>query len=280
MVQRDLPTNEWTRGAAGYGGLFLKDSTEGDHSWQQTGVETVAINGKGRPEHIFINGTLYTVNGSKLSAVYTGDYFKAADKGMGMMETEETYIRSMAVGNFDGNEEGYEQIAYVIGGADHDNVGNVKYTQGMMGGIYKKDGAVSQTAVDYYSTDTNVMEDNYYPSSSSSCELKDVLSYELTAWDTDSDGLRVKYIGKSFNYTDPTVMAVLQAPPYFEELKGAMTGYETAYTITTSYSYATGEGKSTSFSIGAELEVEAEVVKLNAELSYATYSGNKLHLPG
>ena len=106
MVQRDLPTNEWTRGAAGYGGLFLKDSTEGDHSWQQTGVETVAINGKGRPEHIFINGTLYTVNGSKLSAVYTGDYFKKADKGMDGMPTEETYIRSMAVGNFDGNEEG------------------------------------------------------------------------------------------------------------------------------------------------------------------------------
>ncbi|MBR2702394.1 MAG: hypothetical protein IKE77_09955 [Erysipelotrichaceae bacterium] len=270
LVQRDLPTNEWTRGAAGYGGLFLKDSTEGDHSWQQTGVETVAINGKGRPEHIFINGTLYMVNGSKLSAVYTGDYFKAADKGMDLMETEETYIRSMAVGNFDGNEEGYEQIAYVVGGADRHNVGNVKYTQGMMGGIYKKDGAVSQTAVDYYSTELKSMEKNYYPDSSSSCELSDVLSYELTAWDTDSDGLRVKYIGKSFNYTDPTVMAVLQAPPYFEELKGAMTGYETAYTITTSYSYATGEGKSTSFSIGAELEVEAEVVKLNAELSYAT----------
>ena len=270
VVDYELPTNEWTRGGKSHGGLYLSDSTEGDHSWQQTGVETVAINGKGNREHIFINGTLYMVNGSKIKEVYTGDYFKKTDEGMDGMTTEETYIRSMAVGNFDGNDKGYEQIAYVVGGADAHNVGNVKYSQGMIGGVYKKNGSVSRTAVDYYSTTMDATEANYYPSSSSSCECCDVLSYELTAWDIDSDGLRVKYVGKTFNYTDPTVMAVLQAPPYFDELKGAMTGYETSYTITTSYSYATGEGKSTSFSIGGELEVEAEVVKLNTELSYAT----------
>ncbi|MBQ3376046.1 MAG: hypothetical protein IJG49_06515 [Erysipelotrichaceae bacterium] len=269
-VEYELANNEWTVGGSKYGGLFLKDSSEGDHSWQQTGVETVAINGPGNPEHIFINGSLYVMNGSKIKHVYTDEYFKSPDEGMDGMFTEETYIRSMAVGNFDGNKEGYEQIAFVIGAADSITTGNAKYTQGMIGGIYKKDGAVSQTAVDYYCTTDSAIENNYYPSSSSSCRVNDVLSYELTAWDTDSDGLRVKYVGKTFNYTDPTVMAVLQAPPYFEELKGAMTGYETTYTITTSYSYATGRGKSTSFSIGGELEVEAEVIKLNTELSYAT----------
>ncbi len=270
LVNTELSTNNWTRGGNVYGGLFLKDSTEGDHSWQQTGVDTVAINGPANPELVFINGTLYKVSGSSIAAVYTPTYFESADEGMDGMFTEETYVRSMAVGNFDGNEEGYQQIAFVLGGADSNNVGNVKYTQGLIGGIYKKDGVVSQTAVDYYCTSDSAIENNYYPSSSSSCEVNDVLSYELTAWDTDSDGLRVKYVGKTYNYTDPAVMAVLQAPPYFEELKGAMTGYETAYTISTSYSYATGHGKSTSFSIGAELEVEAEVIKLNAGLSYAT----------
>ncbi|MBQ1826704.1 MAG: fibronectin type III domain-containing protein [Erysipelotrichaceae bacterium] len=270
LADTEQSTNKWTQGGATYGGLYLRDSTEGDHSWQQTGVETVAINGPASPEHIFINGTLYTFQGSKLSPVYTDDYFKEADQGMDGMFTEETYIRSMAVGNFDGNEEGYEQIAFVIGAADSNNVGNAKYTQAMIGGVYEKDGNVFDTAVDYFCTTPYSIRNNYYPNSSSSCEVNDVLSYELTAWDTDSDGLRVKYIGKTFNYSDPAVMAVLQAPPYFEEIKDAMTGYETAYTISTSYSYATGEGKSTSFSIGAELEVEAEVVKLNAGLSYAT----------
>ncbi len=270
LVNTELPTNKWTRGGSSNGGLYLRDSTEGDHSWQQTGVETVAINGPGSPEHIFINGTLYQVNGSKLAAVYTPEYFEKTDEGMDGMKNEETYIRSMAVGNFDGNEQGYQQIAFVVGAADSVVVGKAKYSQGMIGGLYKKDGVVSQTAVDYYCTSYDDLSGHYYPSSSSWCEVDDVLSYELTAWDNDSDGLRVKYVGKTFNYTDPTVMAVLQAPPYFEELKGTMTGYSTSYTITTSYSYATGEGKSTSFSIGAELEVEAEVVKLNASLQYAT----------
>ena len=280
MFDEDMSANSWTHGGGGANGGYYTDwgnATTADQSLQQISVETVAINGKGSAEHIFISGDLYTYNSGKLTAVYQPNYFQQINSGTGSgLANKETYMRSTAVGNFDGNDEGREQIAIVTAAALDKNGKPfyVAYAMGMMGGVYEdEDGNPQPQAVSYYCTSQNELENksHYYPSSTGGdCTIMDCLSYSLCAWDNDSDGLHVKYVGKEYTYTDPAVMAIIQAPPYFEEVKGAMTDLSTSYSITTSYEYSTSQGNSVSFGVGADYELEAEVVKFNVSAGYAT----------
>jgi hypothetical protein len=281
MFDKSMKTNAWTAGdgsaSAGYY-TWAGNLPTGDQSYQQIAVETVAINGKGSPEHIFISGDLYTYDGGKLTVRYQPDYFQHVNGANYGWNNKETYMRSVAVGNFDGNEEGREQVAFVAAAARDkvdDKAYYVSYALGIMGGVYEdKDGNPQPQAVSYYcSKKDEVLEkpSYYYPGNGKDdCTINDCLNFDLCAWDNDSDGLHVKYVGKEYTYTDPAVMAILQAPPYFEEVKGAMTDMSTSYSITTTYEYETSQGNSTSFGAGADFEVEAEVVKFNVSAGYAT----------
>lgn len=262
-------TNAWTLGGDVYGGLYTADTTTGDQSWQQTGVETVAINGKTNAELIFINGDLYTFDGGRLNCIYTPEYFKHTDEGMGSQVNAETYIRSMAVGNFDHNEDGYEQIAFVVGGADANSVGDVTYTMGMIGGVYEdSSGMKSPTAVSYYCTSQSLLENtSYYHKGTARCS--NVCTFDICAWDRDHDGIHARYVGKDYVYTDPEVMAIIQAAPFFEEMKDFSSG-TTTYEITVSNSYEKTEGNSVSFGIGPAFESEAKVVSIDLTAQYAT----------
>ncbi len=267
-------TNKWTyTGAASTtGGLFLADDSEHDQSWQRTAVETVAFDGKKNAETIFINGYLYSYSNKKIISLYQSDYFKEIDSAMGSHSNEETYIRSMAVGMFDGNVEGREQIVFVEAAAAQGATGNVTYTIGMIGGVYENDGVPSDKAVSYYSTTQKTMENSsyYYPSSSSgSCRYGDALNFDICAWDNDCDGLHVQYIDKDYVYTDPEVKAIIQAAPYFEEMKDSMNGNSTAYTISTTYSAGKSDGKTTSLAAGIHANVEYKVVEVDLTLQYA-----------
>lgn len=262
-------TNAWTRGGAVYGGLYTADTTAGDQSWQQTGVETVAINGKANAELIFINGFLYSFNAGKINCVYSPDYFTQIDDGMGSQVNAETYIRSMAVGNFDHNQDGYEQIAFVVGGANANSRGDVTYAMGMIGGVYEdSSGMKSPTAVSYYCTSQSEIENSsYYHKGTARCDK--VCCFDICAWDRDHDGLHARYVGKDYVYTDPEVMAILQAAPYFDEMKDFSSG-TTSYDITVSNSYETTNGNSVSFGIGPAFESEAKVVSIDVTAQYAT----------
>ena len=281
MFDYSTSTNPWTSSddATAAGGYYTDGGNlpTADQSYQQIAVETVAINGKGSSEYIFISGDLYLYKGGKMTCVYQPEYFQHINGSNGGWANKETYMRSVAVGNFDGNEEGHEQIAFVAAAAR--NKGDkeayyVSYALGMMGGIYEdEDGNPQPEAVSFYCSDKETVLENtdyYYPGSNDTCRVNDCLNFDLCAWDNDSDGLHVKYIGKDYTYTDPAVMAIVQAPPYFEEVKDAMTDMSTSYSITTSYEYGTSQGNSTSFGVGADYELEAEVVKFNISAGYAT----------
>ena len=278
MFDKGTSTNNWTKGGVSHGGYYVAggNATSADQSYQQVGVKTVAINGKGKgkAELIFINGDLYSYNASsgRISVIYQPDYFQAADLAMGDGDNYETYIRSMAVGNFDGNDYGYEQIAFVVGSARQGKTGNVVYTMGMIGGIYEDgNGKPSETASSYYCTDNNVIQsnDHYYPSKSSgNCLVNSCLTFDLCAWDIDSDGGHVKYVGKDYVYTDPEVMAIIQAPPYYSELDGVTSGATTSYSITTSYNIEKSSGNSTSFGVGGAFEIDAHVFELSLQAGY------------
>ena len=282
MFDKNTGANSWTHGGDGASGGYFTDwgnATTADQSLQQIGVETIAFNGKGNPETLFISGDLFSYNNGKITRIYQPEFFQEVDSGTGTDEslgTKETYIRSMAVGNFDGNDEGHEQIVYVTGEAVSagTDASQVVYSLGMIGGIYEdEDGNPQPQAMNYYSTKQDAMEDadHYYPKASGTqCTISSCLNYDVCAWDNDSDGLHAKYVGKEYTYTDPAVMAIVQAAPYFEEVKGAMTDMGTSYSITTSYEYSSSQGNSTSFGVGADYELEAEVVKFNVSAGYAT----------
>jgi len=278
LYEKNMSANRWTHGGDGNNGGYFTDKgnqTTADQSLQQIGVETVAINGKKKAELIFISGDLYSFSNGKLSCVYQPAYFQAVDTATGTHDNKETYIRSMAVGNFDGNDFGYEQIAFVLGYAAEAGVDafKVTYSIGMIGGIYKdKDGNPTDKASSYYCTDNNSIENNdyYYPSKNSgNCRICDCLNYEICAWDNDSDGGHVRYVRKDFEYTDPEVVAIIQAPPYFRELDGVYSDTSTSYSITTAYSFEKGESNSTSFSLSGVFEVDMDVFEMNLEAGYA-----------
>ena len=75
----------------------------------------------------------------------------------------------------------------------------------------------------------------------------------------NNDGVRLRYRGKNYVYTDPKVEAVLQAAPYFESVQSPGS---TAYSITTSY----GESDNTTTSLdwGVGFSGEAKVSALAA----------------
>ncbi|MBR0139381.1 MAG: hypothetical protein IJM17_03735, partial [Firmicutes bacterium] len=271
MFNSDFDTNGWTKGAD-IGGLYVADTEGGDQSWQRTAVETVAINGKAKAKNIFINGDLYAYNATarSITVVYQPAYFSETDQYFGNydgnlgMRVAETYFRSVAVGVFDGNENDREQIVYVLGATKNGDPDNALFKIGMMGGVFTdSQGLAVDEAVSWYSTLDEPMEKTVYPSGgSASANVWDRLNFAVCAWDCDCDGLHAKYVRKEFVYTDPQVIAILQAPPYFEELRGQTVG-STSYTISNSYSYGIGTGKSTSFGIGLAVDLGSPCCKIN-----------------
>ncbi|MDL2327229.1 hypothetical protein LJC64_01010 [Ruminococcaceae bacterium OttesenSCG-928-A11] len=80
--------------------------------------------------------------------------------------------------------------------------------------------------------------------------------------DTDNDSIQLEFKNYEYLYTDPTVLAVLAAAPYFRDV--ALTGgtnytddFTTAYSMYTAVSNSTTQSKSTS--LGGYVAVEAEI---------------------
>ena len=135
-TNQTIESNGWTDG--GY--------HNADDVWQQLAVESVAINGKGRgaKELVFLSGTLYDASNNKPVAVYTGNYFKSADDGVGSTtRISNCDIQSIAVGNFDGNTAGREQVVFTIA-LKHANNNQSHLLTGYMRGINGKNGVNGQ----------------------------------------------------------------------------------------------------------------------------------------
>ena len=140
-TNQTIESNGWTDG--GY--------HDADDVWQQLAVESVAINGKGRgaKELVFLSGTLYDASNNKPVAVYTGDYFKSADDGASSTtRISNCDIQSIAVGNFDGNKAGREQVVFTIA-LKHKNNNESHLLTGYMRGINYNDKTVNGEIKEY-----------------------------------------------------------------------------------------------------------------------------------
>ena len=253
-----IESNGWTDG--GY--------HDADDVWQQLAVESVAINGKGRgaKELVFLSGTLYDASNNKPVAVYTGDYFKSADDGAGSTTSiSNCDIQSIAVGNFDGNKAGREQVVFTIA-LKHANNSQSHLLTGYMRGKNYKDTTVNGEIKEYGTAggyDCLVPTDSYV-----NTNAQNAVSFLVIPVDKNNDGVLAKYRGVTYAYTDPDVKAVLQAAPYFDEVMDAGNN-ETEYVLTESYELSDWDSDSVSFSIGYSTEFNFLGGKASIETGYA-----------
>ena len=257
-TNQTIESNGWTDG--GY--------HDADDVWQQLAVESVAINGKGRgaKELVFLSGTLYDASNNKPVAVYTGDYFKSADDGAGSTTSiSNCDIQSIAVGNFDGNKAGREQVVFTIA-LKHANNSQSHLLTGYMLGKNYKDTTVNGEIKEYGTAggyDCLVPTDSYV-----NTNAQNAVSFLVIPVDKNNDGVLAKYRGVTYAYTDPDVKAVLQAAPYFDEVMDAGNN-ETEYVLTESYELSDWDSDSVSFSIGYSTEFNFLGGKASIETGYA-----------
>ena len=257
-TNQTIESNGWTDG--GY--------HDADDVWQQLAVESVAINGKGRgaKELVFLSGTLYDASNNKPVAVYTGDYFKSADDGAGSTtRISNCDIQSIAVGNFDGNTAGREQVVFTIA-LKHASNNKSHLLTGYMRGINYKDTTVNGEIKEYGTAggyDCLVPTDSYV-----NTDAQNAVSFLVIPVDKNNDGVLAKYRGVTYAYTDPDVKAVLQAAPYFDEVMDAGNN-ETEYVLTESYELSDWDSDSVSFSIGYSTEFKFLGGEASIETGYA-----------
>ena len=257
-TNQTIESNGWTDG--GY--------HNADDVWQQLAVESVAINGKGRgaKELVFLSGTLYDASNNKPVAVYTGNYFKSADDGVGSTtRISNCDIQSIAVGNFDGNTAGREQVVFTIA-LKHANNNQSHLLTGYMRGINYNDKTVNGEIKEYGTAggyDCLVPTDSYV-----NTNAQNAVSFLVIPVDKNNDGVLAKYRGVTYAYTDPDVKAVLQAVPYFDEVMDAGNN-ETEYVLTESYELSDWDSDSVSFSIGYSTEFSFLGGKASIETGYA-----------
>ena len=253
-----IRSNGWT-----YGGYH-----DADNVWQRLAVEAVAVNGRGRgaKELVFVNGTLYDVSNNKPVAVYTGGYFGSSDDGASSTtRISNCDIQSIAVGNFDGNKAGREQVVFTIA-LKHANNNQSHLLTGYMRGKNYKDTTVNGEIKEYGTAggyDCLVPTDSYV-----NTNAQNAVSFLVIPVDKNNDGVLAKYRGVTYAYTDPDVKAVLQAAPYFDEVMDAGNN-ETEYVLTESYELSDWDSDSVSFSIGYSTEFNFLGGKASIETGYA-----------
>ena len=216
-------------------------------------VEAVAFNGASAADFVFINGTLYNYNAQtgELYKLTSNEYsFRTNSNGKtnnfwfeGEIGGKTEFFRSVAVGNFDGNNAGREQIVFVTS-AETGNEDKYSFSKGMISATYP-DTSDSYEAANGFDLTLSYWSPNQAYGDYYGCTAQ-VL---LTACDRNQDGVIAKYKGVSYAYSDPEVKAVIQAAPYFSALSDSGEN-ETAYTITESFELEQSSSNNVSFSVG------------------------------
>ena len=227
--------------------------TKGDNLWYMNpcSLGIVRFDGRGTVPYIVIRGQIFKYNGSTLEAA------NIETDGLNNVLKDRKIINQPIVGNFDGNAAGREQILFTVSYEDGKAVN--------IGGYYYKpsDYDTSKATGSYQSTGTgkNAMNDaNGNPGEGlRSCRWGmnawGIAEIALAAPDIDNDGLIADYQGKEYAFNDPQVLAVMEAPPYFEDIE-----YNNAGETAISFSKGSGSstGTSTANRIGAYVSFEQD----------------------
>ena len=158
----------------------------------------------------------------------------------------QTSVMDVIAGNFDGNDYGREQIICVTAlkkaTVNYQDYSRIYY-------IYNKGDRVDETDESTTTpTDFHCDEGPYVASSQRPMYIS------LAAVDNDDDSVIVQLEEVTRSYTEPDVLAILEAPPYFAEIEPSTDNSATVY----GNSSTTGGGYGNSFGFNAGVIVGAE----------------------
>jgi len=246
-----------------------------DSSWQQCSVECVDFDGLHTKTHIFINGYIYQAKYDSKTRLYTlersqgSDSLDVAKKDQSESNfgfnfhvnkcngenVNEVFIRSIAAGNMRRRNDGAENLEMIVG---FKKAGKAEY-------LYKRIAIIKNENGNWVMEKGDYMLGASGGNESSKVFLTDVDVYNSKV---PSDTLTVRYNTTLSAYTDPNVVAFLQAAPYFNEFGAGNSS--TSYSYSESYTRSTSSGTEKSFGIGITAGFETPAVKTEMEAMVST----------
>lgn len=231
---------------------FTNTDTKGDDVQNPIAVAAVAADGVNTQEYLFISGSMYkvgTANGSQLSILEGSD--KGHDRWLGGRLINNSGILDYAVGNFDGNKQGMEQVYYV----EYRKQETFDKQFLKIGQLYK--GSTGSTFTRW--------EDDWTYYDKSNCNLA------LTTADVNNDAMLAKIQSVSTGYTDPKVMAILEASPHFAEVNdGDIGNSQTGIGYSKDNTVAVTASGSIGFDIMAGFEYVAPLIETGGGVEFNT----------
>lgn len=232
---------------------FTNTGTKGDDVQNPIAVAAVAADGVNTQEYLFISGSMYkvgTVNGSQQLSILDGSN-KGHDRWLGGRLINNSGILDYAVGNFDGNKQGMEQVYYV----EYRKQETFDKQFLKIGQLYK--GSTGSTFTRW--------EDDWTYYDKSNCNLA------LTTADVNNDAMLAKIQSVSTGYTDPKVMAILEASPHFAEVNdGDIGNSQTGIGYSKDNTVAVTASGSIGFDIMAGFEYVAPLIETGGGVEFNT----------
>ena len=231
---------------------FTNTGTKGDDVQNPIAVAAVAADGVNTQEYLFISGSMYKVdpaNGKQLSILDGSD--KGHDRWLGGRLINNSGILDYAVGNFNGNKQGMEQVYYV----EYRKQETFDKQFLKIGQLYK-----GSTGSKF-----SRWEDDWTYYDKSNCNLA------LTTADVNNDAMLAKIQSVSTGYTDPKVMAILEASPHFAEVNdGDIGNSQTGIGYSKDNTVAVTASGSFGFDIMAGFEYVAPLIETGGGVEFNT----------
>lgn len=232
---------------------FTNTGTKGDDVQNPIAVAAVAADGVNTQEYLFISGSMYkvgTVNGSQQMSILEGSD-KGHDRWLGGRLINNSGILDYAVGNFNGNKQGMEQVYYV----EYRKQETFDKQFLKIGQLYKG------SAGSKFSR----WEDDWTYYDKGNCNLA------LTTADVNNDAMLAKIKSVSTGYTDPKIMAILEASPHFAEVNdGDIGNSQTGIGYSKDHSETVTASGSFGFDIMAGFEYVAPLIETGGGVEFNT----------
>ena len=240
---------------------FTNTGTKGDDNQNPLAVAAVSADGAMTQEYLFVSGTMYKL-GSGSSQVGDTGYDK--NRGINGYIINNTGILDYAVGNFDGNKQGREQVYYV----EYHKQESFHKEFLRIGQLYKTGSTTTNADGEKIHT---VSDDFFRWTDGWTYYGKKNCNVAITAADVNGDAVLAKIEEISYGYNDPKIMAILEASPHFSELNdGSIGNSATSLGQSKSESTSTEKHGSFGYDIMAGFEYVAPIIESGGGIEFNT----------
>lgn len=245
---------------------FFEDS---DQAKVPLSVDAAKLHGQYGKESVFVGGKVYQFSTEEATALYTHAFFEEESS----WTITDAYVEHVTSGVFGGPDKLNdnkpminEQFVFTV--AEKDNSQNeYSYKVGFISVSTNQ-----ETNAASFADNTQTMNADGYllEERPGGADTNYGTALVPVAVDIDEDGILVKHTKTSYFYEDPSVEAVLQAAPYFDELGGWNEfNNSTTYSVSVSRSLIDVWGYSHSIHTGFKGKFEGGVGELEFKVGYA-----------